>query len=426
MAQSTIHKADRNEITVLFSVFCLWSFVLIGRPQDILRFLVPLRLALSFCILTMVMFLATNAALLNKIDFSNRQLKRFCFLFAVMIFSIPFAYYRRRAFMFVFTEYISNVIFFFLFFMLVDSVKRIKTVLFICCLATTVYSLFAMHTGSLIHDRLRVGQMFDPNDLAFFIISFLPFNFLFMNSNEPILKRVIVVLNCLISLVVILMTGSRGGLLALGMAVLFLLFRKTKTIPRTYKVLFLVFLVGGIFAKRNVIDFSRYATLLDPGQDYNVTGEFGRKEIWEKGLQLMLTHPLTGVGAACFGQALGEVRGKEGLLPRWQTAHNSWVLIGTETGIIGFILFGVLNFAAFRTFLSVSRKPGSDELMRIGEMAVIGFVGHFTAAMFLSQAYSVYWVFYIVLSAVLLRSGQENVNGNSEPQSRSPYSSQMV
>ena len=311
--------------------------------------------------------------------------------------------------MFVLTVYIANVVFFFLFLILVDSPKKIKSILFICCLATTAYSLFALNSGKIVQDRLSSGQMFDPNDLAFFIISFLPFNFLFMSSNEPLLKRVVAVLNCLTSLMVILMTGSRGGFVALGVAVFFLLFRKTKTIPRTYKVLFLVLLVGGIFAKINVIDFSRYATILEPTQDYNMTAESGRKEIWKKGLKLMLTHPLTGVGVGCFAQALGEERKKEGLLQRWQTAHNSWVLIGTETGIIGFVLFGLLNFSAFRTFINVSRRAGSEKLMRIGEMAVIGFIGHFTSAMFISQAYSIYWTFYIALSAVLYKLGLEKI-----------------
>ncbi len=33
-------------------------------------------------------------------------------------------------------------------------------------------------------------------------------------------------------------------------------------------------------------------------------------------------------------------------------------------------------------------------------MGLLGFVGMFTAAMFLSQAYSLYWVFYVAFSAV--------------------------
>lgn len=412
--------ADRNDVPVLFSAFCFWSFILIGRPQDILPLLAPLRLALSFCILTVVILFAAHSSLLNRIDFSNRQIKRFSLLFLMMILSIPLAYYRKAAFMFVFTAYTANVIFYFLLFILVDSPKKIKSFLFICCLSTLVYSAFSIESGIIIGNRLFSSQMFDPNDLAFFIISFLPFNFLFINSNEPILKRVVAFLSLGVGLIVVLRTGSRGGAVALGIMVLVMLFRQARTIPRSYKVLFLVLLSAVILAKIDSIDFSRYSTLLEPTRDYNLTDEFGRKEIWIRGLKLMLTHPATGVGVGCFNQALAEQREKSGSLPRWQTAHNSWILIGTETGVIGFVLFGLLNLGALKTFINVGRKEGTNELGRIGEVALLGFAGHFTGAMFLSQAYSIYWTFYIALSAVLYQLAK-NVEMNSECSESSVY-----
>ena len=105
------------------------------------------------------------------------------------------------------------------------------------------------------------------------------------------------------------------------------------------------------------------------------------------------------------------------MTPRWQTAHNSFVLIGAETGIIGFVLFALLNFYAFRIFSKVARHGPSEEMRRIAEMARIGFVGNFACSMFLSQAYSVYWVFFIVTSAVLDRlaeRGRESLNGQRD------------
>jgi hypothetical protein len=63
----------------------------------------------------------------------------------------------------------------------------------------------------------------------------------------------------------------------------------------------------------------------------------------------------------------------------------------------------LLNLNAYIIFSKIAKNNESDELARVGEMARIGFVGNFVCSMFLSQAYSVYWVFYIALSAVLLR-----------------------
>ena len=112
--------------------------------------------------------------------------------------------------------------------------------------------------------------------------------------------------------------------------------------------------------------------------------------------------PSPASGWNAFGQAIGQDREQRGVQTKWQEAHNSWVQVGAETGVGGFLLFGLLNLGAYRGFSRVRRK-GSGDLQAIGELALIGFAGHFVSAMFLTQAYSVYWAFYIGLSAVLIR-----------------------
>lgn len=82
-------------------------------------------------------------------------------------------------------------------------------------------------------------------------------------------------------------------------------------------------------------------------------------------------------------------------------AHNSLVQIGAETGIFGLILFCLMSSNVFKITGLIIGKSQAEELVKISEMVRAGFIGHFISAMFLSQAYSVYWAFYIALSAVL-------------------------
>jgi len=51
-------------------------------------------------------------------------------------------------------------------------------------------------------------------------------------------------------------------------------------------------------------------------------------------------------------------------------------------------------------FRKVQKFAVSDMLIKIGEMGLVGFAGLLISAMFLSQAYSFYWAFYVVFSAV--------------------------
>jgi len=141
---------------------------------------------------------------------------------------------------------------------------------------------------------------------------------------------------------------------------------------------------------------------LNVKQDYNVYDETGRIAIWTIGMRNMLANPLTGVGVGCFPESVGRDRVRRGAESlRWQTAHNSVVQIGTETGILGMALFLLMSLNVFRIFYRVRKGTYSDKLIRVAEVGRVGFLGLFAAGFFLSQAYSFYWAFYIVLSATV-------------------------
>jgi O-antigen ligase len=360
-----------------------------------------MRPALVLGIIMLLFFLLKNPGAILGGLFNNPLVKYFGALLCIMIISIPFALYRRAAFEFLFLGYINAILFFFIFYKVVDSSKKIKTVLFIGCIGTGLYSIFALVEGGVISGRIFFGEMFDPNDLAFFILSFLPFNLLFLSKDNALLKRFICFSNFVIGLLLILMAASRGGVVAFCVVILVMLLTRTHTIRLIYKVLFVGLILITISQNIVPINFERLRSITNLEEDYNITDETGRLGLWKVGINQMLFHPLTGVGVGCFNEAIGTDREERGLIARWQTAHNSLIQIGTETGLIGLILFALMSLKAFRIFGQVRKKAPSEELVKIGEMARVGFVGHFVSAMFLSQAYSIYWALYIVLSAVL-------------------------
>jgi O-antigen ligase len=390
-----------QENRFFFTLFCFWTFVLLCRPQDIFTFLAPIRPALVLGLFTFILFVLTKPGSAHHTLFKNKQVKLYIALICVMLLSIPFAIYRRAAFESIFLGYINVILFFFIFFIVVNTIKKLKTILLIGCLGTGLYWVFALMGGGDISGRLRFGSMFDPNDLAFFTLSLLPFNLIFLSKDNNWLKRFVCVINFVVGVLVILLTGSRGGFVGFLFVFLMLFFTKTITFRLPYKVVFAVLIMIIVLTGIIKIGFERYQSITDLKDDYNITAETGRKKVWETGIRVMLSHPLTGVGFECFGEAIGTDREERGLTPRWQAAHNSLIQIGAETGVIGFILFAIMSFKAFMIFGQVRKKAASEELVRIGEMAKVGFLGHFISAMFLSQAYSIYWAFYIVISAVL-------------------------
>jgi len=406
------NKSDSN---ILIYTFYIWTFVIIARPQDFIELMVHMRPALSVGIIVFILYLFYRSFYKHRF-LDNQQCRLYLYLLLTMVISIPFAYYRRGAFEFFFTKYITIVLFFFMFYKLIDNTKKINNLLWISCMGASLYSLIAIYQGQQGSGRLEFGQMFDPNDLAFFAVSILPFNILFISKSDPWWKRLICLFNIAIGILFIMLTGSRGGLIALGIVVLMLLFTRSRSVNTTYKIIIATLMFVTVIYAGSAIDYSRFETMTQIGEDYNVWDETGRLQIWKKGFELMLSDPLTGVGVSCFGEAIGRERLERGLPEIWQAPHNTIVQIGTETGIIGMILFVFISYKTFRIFGKAKDVIGAEDIAKIGSMARIGFVGHFASAMFLSQAYSVYWAFYTVLSASigeLLRLEMTRVRHNS-------------
>ncbi len=395
--------SDKNrQVDILFIVFCLWLLVLMCRPQDIFPFLSPLRPALVLSIIVFIVLIFRSHDLIQKLFYQERQNKLFVYMVFFMILSIPFAIYRRSSFEFVFTVYSIVILFYYLFYGIVDSINRLRTVILLGCIGNGLYLTYSVATGTMIGGRLFFGDMFDANDLAFYALSFLPLNLIFISRDNSKLIRVACLGFFIVGMLLILLTGSRGGMLALATVIAVALCTKSRVISRPLKGFVIsLSIILLFFAPANS---ERFNTIFNLEDDYNLQAETGRVAIWKAGLRIMFENPLTGVGVNNFAEAIGtdrQRRGEESL--RWQAAHNMVVQIGTETGIIGMTLFLLMSMNVFRILGRARKESDSGQLAKIAEMGRLGFLGLFVSGMFLSQAYSIFWAFYISFSAIISR-----------------------
>ncbi len=392
-------------------MFSVWSFVLLCRPQDYLSFLGVLRPGVSLGLITMCIYFFS--AKKNEKISNNIQFRLYIFLIMVMFIGVPFSYYRSASLKDVF-DYASVItIFFLLFYQIVNTISKLRRLLFVYSLGVALYCIYILNYGDFSGERIAFGSMFDANDTAFYIIAFLPFNLLFISKDNKGITRIVAVINIILSLIVMLKTGSRGGLLALISISFYLLSVKTISVRLSFikkTALVLVAIMALQFVNMNS---ERYKTLLDMKGDYNVTDEEGRLAIWKMGMRMMLSHPLTGVGVNRFNEGVGYDRERRGVaVVKWQTAHNSLVQIGAETGVLGLILFCMMSLNVFKITRLTIDKSRSEELVKIAEIVRVGFIGLFISIMFISQAYSIYWAFYIVLSSVLKYSFDKESNSD--------------
>lgn len=402
-----------------FKIFIFWSFVLLGRPQDLIVALQPLKPALLFTALSAgTSFFGARGREWFSV-FQMSETKKYFLFYFMMILGIPFAYHRGVAFNFIFFIYLANVVFFLIFIIEVDSLKKLKTILFVICLCTVFYSVFGLMKGNFYEGRFDIyGNMFDPNDIAYVLVSLFPLSFYFILHREGFLKKTFAVISIIAAIIVILYSGSRGGMLGLITVMTSLLFTKTYRIKKSHKAMFVVAMVILSFLIRDKLNVDRYLTLANAGSDYNVSDEFGRVQIWKRAFDLLLSNPITGVGVNCFSMALGYTREELGILPTWQDTHNSYIQVAVEIGLPGFFFFIALIFKSLRNFSKLKKieatSPEILELKTISGLIQVAFIGQLVTAIFLTQAYSLFFTLFFAFPAVLrnisVRSGNRDVS----------------
>lgn len=353
----------------------------------------------------MVTTLAEGHNLSRERIFATAEAKKYMLLYCIMIFGIPFAEHRGVAFKTAFLWYSVNVLFFYLLIIHIDSRDKLNQILFTISLAVFCYCLFTLVVGLSGLGRLSVGSIYDPNDLAYFFVTLFPLSIPFIKGNHPTYRRAVATLVIILSPLVIFLTASRGGFLAFLAAFLLFSFTGFGGFKRSHKGIIVVGLILLLVLFGNRIDFERYQSLKDLKDDYNITSETGRIEIWKTGLKIIKSHPITGVGFKGFGRAHGYKRDAEGRIPIWKAAHNSYIQLCTELGIPAFLVFMSLIIGSFRSFLLCRNHgpsiPEHKESQFLCGIFIIAFTSQLIAAFFLDQAYSQFFPLFFALSTVM-------------------------
>jgi len=398
-------------MTMSFRLFLLCSFVLLGRPQDFLPFLQPFRLALVLTVLAVGATVLGSRQQEISAALSTPESKRYWLFYLIMIIGIPFAYHRRIAFEAVFEIYAANMLFFLLLVSQVTSLRRLKSLVWIICLCTLLYSTFGGILQSSDDIRLRiVGNMFDPNDTAYLLVSLFPLCLYFIRFDEGLLKRLVAVVAICGAVATILLTGSRGGMLAFGAVLLMIFLTKSVGIGTGSKMLLALVQASTWLFMGDRIDFERYLTLTDLSSDYNLSSQGGRLELWTAAIGLSFANPFTGVGVECFTWAHYLARVEIGdAYRRYHSVHNSFLQIAAEVGLIGFAIYFLIIVRSLLTFFRTSRihpqsrSPEAGEISALSGYMLLGFVGLLVSGFFLSQGYSIFSTLYFALAAAIGR-----------------------
>ncbi|MBI3981156.1 O-antigen ligase family protein [Candidatus Microgenomates bacterium] len=213
-----------------------------------------------------------------------------------------------------------------------------------------------------------------PNVLGgYLVVALFLILFLYQGFTNRIKEKENVFLIFLLTLVFLatILTLSRVALLVLLLS-LFLLWLKNKT-----KILTLVFtlLLMASFGWYSVI-WSRFTSLLDVDQQsYLIRLKFN-----DLALTLFNSHPFFGVGLNNFLLAAKNGLAESSQIVRFlQPAHDIYLLIAAETGLLGILLWGLLFFCAVKKIASESKTNNAFNLkiILLGQFLIFGLFDHY-------------------------------------------------
>jgi len=374
-------------------VGCLAVYVLtaVGRVHQLFGFLEPLHVALLSASLAICLYIAVGGrARRFRLVLQTRTTRCVLALACWMVLSIPGALWPGGAFQMFTGEFGKTVVMYLVLAAALRGFLDVERVAFVYLLSAGIYAAEQWRLGSLYY--------YDANEFATLAVMSVPLGVYFMVRPRPLWRRLVSGTAVALLAVGFVWAGSRGGFLALLAVAVFLLVRY-RGIHVRWRALTTALLALVFAATTTDTYWEKMSTILQPKDDYNVTGEQGRVKVWKRGLGYMLQHPVLGVGANNFATAEGTIsplarNATAGRGVKWSVAHNSFLQIGAELGVPGLIFFVVMMGSAFGALRAVQRTrlrwaPGerSPPTVQLAQALTAALVGYLVGGFFLSLAY---------------------------------------
>jgi O-antigen ligase len=210
------------------------------------------------------------------------------------------------------------------------------------------------------YDRFSAGDT-NPDGFGFILALGMPVAW-YLASSESTSKatKYLKVINYAYvpaALLGISLSGTRSALIATVPAMLFGLASLAR-LRLWIRNAILVFLASAIFIMLPLVQamrsFQRFSTIADELSQGDLNNRINN---WREGLTSFERHPITGVGGNMYRSvnSLGKV------------AHNSYLSVLVEVGLIGFALFGIILTIAL---LNALGQPGWDKSFWLSLLAV--------------------------------------------------------
>jgi probable O-glycosylation ligase (exosortase A-associated) len=415
-AQPTVvPEINRNAHRLAFAGLFLFTLVLYLRPNDLLPGLLgAFPVAKLVGLFTLLGYIGSKLSQGERLTIWPLEMKMLAVLVALAVVHVPFAYSRANSLFLLTDTFLKVAIFFALMINLLDSRKRLQSILRLVVLCGTAVALGTIATlggkANTGGDRIAgivSGQFGNPNDMATALNILLPITVALALSRKGRMRVFYLACAAVITFGVII-TFSRGGflgLLAMGVVLLWKVGRQNRIATAT-----VFLLMAGIFVSALPSTYTdRLFTIIHTEKDGTGSAQ-ERRILLGQAIELAVTHLAFGVGMGNF--SVYSINNR--------AAHNSYLEISAELSAVGLIAYLTLIFAPLRTLRQIESQTAFARTSREREMYYLSvgvqaaIIAYMVCSLFSSIEY--YWYLYSpVAYAVSLKRIREFESVEEKP-----------
>ncbi len=247
---------------------------------------------------------------------------------------------------------------------LIEAPKQHQVMMSLFAAVSVISAFTAISQGYIGEDiaaSARVsGFAAGANDAARYFVVAMVFLTYLRSKTQDALLRLLLLASIVVTYIGVFFTVSRTGIILLFIAQLLILIfqRQGKQRIQMLVIFGIAFTVMLILSDAILEIISSILPSITHGTD-----TIGlRYQLWRAGWKMWLDHPVSGVGIGMFFhnsyQYMSQI---PGVSPRALVAHNMYVQILAETGIVGFILFMSILVRSMRNFWVTAHLPDPEQ-----------------------------------------------------------------
>jgi O-antigen ligase len=309
---------------------------------------------------------------------------------------------------------------------MIMSWKQVRITFGIMALAAVIVLVSTRYFGEMNVGRISLsssGTIGNSNDLAAHLLLMLSFLlYVLLDTQRNLLFRGIAIVSIAYGLYVILGTGSRGALVALGAGGLFFLVKAQMKVRIGFVVsaLLMLTILPAVLPEATK---ARLGSLFGEQHEEAEESEASRSYLFWKSVEYSFAHPVFGVGPDQFSNFEGTQSRAAGRRGNWHATHCSWTQVSSECGIPALIFLtlalGTALLPLYRCYCR-ARELGVADVARASFCLLIGSITLLVAVTFLAQAYNFYFALVIGLAIATARAGQRQLRLVPTLEMRSP------